>query len=420
MKAMRKNLRKNIKKKKAASKKISKKTAKTSAKVALKLTSKAPKIKSQAPVVTQKKHPLVSSAKSSNFHKVREIVVWVLAGIMVLGGFLTLAFGTKEKSPDASSSFQNKLHEVAVLNSEENKNAVTLVATGDILLARYVELKMRNLGDYTYPFQKIGNFLSNADIAFGNLETPFFPGRNVQTDVMTFRGDLAGVKGLQYAGFDVLSIANNHTMNYQVPGLTTTLQELKKANILASGGGKNVETAHSPVIVDVRGKKIAFLSYIDPNIPPKIHGITMGNYPGLARMDTDDVKNDIKNTIGKADAIVVSMHAGIEYSKKPTKFQQEFARAAIDAGASVVIGHHPHVVQPVEYYGNGVIFYSLGNFVFDQFFSPDVQTGLVAKFTFTDGAKPAVELLPVKIEGVQPRILEGEEGNVALKRMGVM
>lgn len=416
MKAMRKSVKKKSNKKKVTSKLVVKKKAKGSV-----------KIKSQAPVLLPKTLPIIESKVSrfasvtgKRFSKTREILIWSLVAIVVVGGLSVLAFGGKNTSAQKESNLQKKIHQSAALNATSKDDEVTLIATGDVMLARYVELKMRKLGDYTYPFQKSAEFLKSADITFGNLETPFFPGRNVQTNAMTFRADLAGVQGLQFAGYDVMSIANNHVMNYQVSGLTSTLVELKKANILASGGGKNEETARSPIIVEVKGKRVAFLSYVDSNIPPKIHGITMGNYPGIARMDVDDVKVDIKNALTKADIVVVSMHAGNEYSKKATKIQTDFAHTAIDAGAAVVIGHHPHVVQPVENYGNGVILYSLGNFVFDQFFSADVQTGLVARITFGDDNNPSVELFPVKIEGVQPRVLEGQEGEVVMQQLGVM
>lgn len=328
---------------------------------------------------------------------------------------------SQEKIPQAS--VPTLLQESRILkinNFFKQEPPFTLIATGDILLARFVEQKMRTLKDYTYPFQRVADFLKSADITFGNLETPLLSGKNVPKNSMTFRGDPEGVKGLLYAGYDVLSVANNHTMNYQIPGLTSTLQELKKANILASGGGKNQDIAHTPAIVEAKGKKIAFYSYVDSSIPPGFHGEAKWNKPGIAAMNIEVVKNDVKNALTFADFVIVSMHAGKEYTRQPTRFQQDFAHAAIDAGASVVIGHHPHWVQPVEYYGNGIIFYSLGNFVFDQFFSEDVQTGLVVKIILKSGEKPEAELFPVKIEQTQPRILEGEEKERQLQRLGLM
>jgi len=367
---------------------------------------------------TQKKRPMKKAVSKKEIKKyARSVFIWAFIIAVVFAALSFLASRSFSQNADTRGGQQSL--QVATLNLLGLEKPVTLIATGDILPARYVELKMRNLNDYTYPFKKTADFLKDADITFGNLESPLLPGKNVPKGSMTFRADPEAVQGLLFAGYDVISVANNHAMNYQVPGLTSTIQALKKAGILYAGGGKNIDFAHTPAIVEVNGRKIAFYAYNDNSIPPKYHGEAKINEPGIARMDIEAVKNDVKNALNYADIVVVSMHAGKEYVREPTQFQKDFAHAAIDAGASVVIGHHPHWVQPVEYYKNGVIFYSLGNFVFDQFFSEDVQTGLIAKISFNSGEQPAVKLFPVKIDNTQPRILEGEEKEKVLKRLGL-
>ncbi len=409
----------------AMRRKVSKK--KTAGKIAKKITPRGRTVNTRKISHAQQK-PLSTPQQKvvpiahASFSRIREIIVWTFVVAAVFGA-LSIISSNSQPQTGESSSFQKKLEQVATLSLLSDDDPVTFIATGDILLARYVELRMRQLNDYTYPFHKVADFLKSADITFGNLETPLLPGRNVPTGSMTFRGDLEGVKGLLFAGYDVLSVANNHTMNYQIPGLTSTLQTLKEAGILASGGGKDQNTAYTPVIIEAKGKKIAFYSYVDSNIPPGFHGEAKADKPGIARMDIEGVKNDVKNALENlgADYVVVSMHAGAEYKFDPTKFQKDFAHAAIDAGASAVIGTHPHVIEPVEYYGNGVIFYSLGNFVFDQFFSEDVQNGLVAKLQFPieEGEKVTAEVFPVRIEKGQPRLMEGEEKAVILKKLGL-
>lgn len=372
--------------------------------------------KSQS-VPQQKAMPVVHAS----FSRIREIIVWTVIVAAVFGVLSVLSSYSQSSENKEPSSFQRKLEQVATLSLLNDDDPITLIATGDILLARYVELRMRQLNDYTYPFHKIADFLKSADITFGNLETPLLPGKNVPKDSMTFRGDLKGVQGLLFAGYDVLSIANNHTMNYQIPGLTSTLQTLKEAGILASGGGKNQDVAYTPAIVEAKGKKIAFYSYVDSSIPPGFHGEAKDGKPGIARMDIAAVKNDVKNALENlgADFTVVSMHAGKEYKWEPTKFQKDFAHAACDAGASVVIGHHPHWMQPVEYYGNCIIFYSLGNFVFDQMWSEETQLGLVAKVSFNEDEKPTAEIFPVRIVKGQPQLMEGAEKEAILKKLGL-
>ncbi len=353
---------------------------------------------------------------SSSFN-VRSIFIWTgifAFSFVVLALFIAYSGNTNKQLVQTSG-----LNALEIGDEDVDEDTITLIATGDVLLARYVEQRMRATGDYTLPFAKAAEFLKNADITFGNLETPLLSGATTPKDSTTFRADPKAIKGLLLAGYDVMSIANNHTMNYQIPGLTSTLKALKQAGILSSGGGKNQDAAHTPAVFETKEKRIAFLSYVDPKIPPRNYGIATFNTPGLASMDIEAMKNDVKNAVEAYDIVVVSMHSGTEYKKEPTQFQKDFAHAAIDSGASVVIGAHPHVVQPVEYYGDGVIFYSLGNFVFDQFFSQDVQTGLVARITFEDDEKPAVELFPVKIETTQPRILEGSEREEMLKKLGL-
>lgn len=349
----------------------------------------------------------------------RGIIVWSLVLIVLFAVFSLLAQPSDSSEP---SSLREKLAEVATLNLLSDEKPITLIATGDILPARFVERRMRQTGDYTLPFQNTADFLKSADITFGNLETPILPGRNTPQNSTTFRGDPESLKGLLFAGFDVLSLANNHTMNYQIPGLTSTIQELKKAGIAYAGGGKNTDAAHTPPIIRAKDKRIAFYAYVDPAIGGYL-GFATQNQAGISKMDIEGVKNDVKNGLDSnwhaADMVIVSMHAGKEYTRQPTQFQKDFAHAACDAGASVVIGHHPHWVQPVEYYGDCIIFYSLGNFVFDQMWSEETQLGLVAKISFDEDEKPSAKLFPVKIEKTVPRILEGEEKSVVLTKLGL-
>lgn len=364
-----------------------------------------------------------------SFARFRSLIVW---SFMLVAVFAVLSIVSGGGTADSKKSpIQQKLAQVSTLTLGENADKaafssnvdddgpVVLIATGDLMLARYTEQRMRDLGDYTFPFQKVAAFLNSADVTMGNLETPFFPGRTVPKDSMVFRADLDASKGLVFGGYDVVSLANNHTMNYQVPGLTSTIQELKRANILYSGAGKNLDGAHTPVIIEVNGKKVAFYAYNDQNIPPKRHGEATPTTPGIAKMDIESVKNDVKNALNFADAVIVSMHSGREYNPEPTAFQKEFAHAAIDAGATAVVGTHPHIVEPVEFYKDGVIFYSLGNFVADQFFSEDVQLGLAVKIMIDPGKPVQVEFFPVKIDKTQPRILEGDEREKALEKMGL-
>ncbi|MBP9718579.1 CapA family protein [Candidatus Gracilibacteria bacterium] len=367
----------------------------------------------------------IAQSKSSEhvFYRVRTFVGWMFV-IVGLVGIVALISNTASSVTNGTASvFNRKSSDISFFGAPENKK-ITIVATGDILFARYVETQMRKRNDYTWPFKNVATFLNNADITFGNLETPILPGKTTPTSSTTFRSDAQSVDGLAYAGYDVISVSNNHTMNFKEGGLLNAIAELNKRNIKPIGGGVNQDAAHAPAIIEVNGKKVAFYAYTDPGIPGYL-GFVKGDQAGIARMDIETVKNDVANAKRVADIVIVSMHAGVEYKHTPTKFQQDFAHAAIDAGASVVIGHHPHVTESVERYGNGVIMYSLGNFVFDQYFSQDVRTGLVAKITLDTNAKPEnmvhVEFYPSVTDNlsVQPRILDGEERVKTLEKFGL-
>ena len=392
---------------------------------------------------------IVKKAFSTNpnqiLFKIRTFVGWsamvtlVFAGLSILSDYSTTG---------GDSKFNNKNVQASVLTGDSGlkanpsieKNApvvtpapvnsvavvpqkddVTLMAVGDVMLARFVEKKIRTSKDYTYPFVNVKDILSTADITFANLETLFFPGSTTPTGSYTFRADKESIAGLTAAGFDVLSLANNHTMNYRVPGLQTTLEALMGAGIKGVGAGQNIAEANTPVYVTVKGRKIAFLAYNDATIAPRRHGEATEDTAGIAKLDVEQMKKSVAEAKANgADFIVVSMHAGIEYRKAPSLVQKEFAHAAIDAGASVVIGHHPHIVQEVERYGKGIIMYSLGNFVFDQLFSEDVKTGLFARITLKGDGTVGAEFSPVSNEKtLQPRILEGQIRVDLLGKLGV-
>ena len=122
-------------------------------------------------------------------------------------------------------------------------------------------------------------------------------------------------------------------------------------------------------------------------------------------LDADRMTADVKGMLGRADVVTVSMHAGWEYNRRPNPWQQKFARAAIDAGASIVVGHHPHVTQPVESYANGIVFYSLGNLVFDQVQRKETQRGAIADVRFMGNRIAGYGMIPIEIVRTVPRVV---------------
>jgi poly-gamma-glutamate synthesis protein (capsule biosynthesis protein) len=300
------------------------------------------------------------------------------------------------------------------VSDEGNDGKVTLFAVGDIMLSRVVEQKMMEKNDWKYPFLMTAEITSKADLAFGNLETTIYPGKVIQSGSFTFRADPKALEGLTYAGFDVLSLANNHTMNFGYSGMESTVANLDRAGISHVGGGIGKENIHAPVIREVKGVKFGFLAYTYAR-DEQYHD---GTLFGTAYADIGEMQAQVSELQKSADVVIVSMHMGTEYATTPHVTQTKFARAAIDAGAALVIGHHPHVVQTFEKYKDGYIIYSLGNFVFDQMWSEETRLGAVAEITFRDGMIKEIKFIPVKIfDYAQPQFFEGEQAEMIKGRL---
>jgi len=292
----------------------------------------------------------------------------------------------------------------------------TLVAVGDILLGRSLGTLMEETGDYTMAFQHIEPELQAADIAFANLEGPFCGEPPYYGSGMVFRVRPAAVAGLVHAGIDVLSVANNHFANGGDACMQFSLDLAHRNGIATAGAGMSYGEAHRPAILVRHGVRFAFLgyTYADRNdTPDATHGVIAGRNP-------ERVREDVAAARRVADVVIVSLHDGTEYAARVAPETVEFCHAAIDAGAAVVLGHHPHVPQRMEHYHDGWIFYSLGNFVFQQYTPPEVQTAIMARVTFSGARVERVEATPLVIEWHStPRLATRAEGAPILQRIGL-
>jgi poly-gamma-glutamate capsule biosynthesis protein CapA/YwtB (metallophosphatase superfamily) len=294
--------------------------------------------------------------------------------------------------------------------------STTIVAVGDILLGRSLGVLMEQTGDPSLPFAGISRELTSADITFGNLEGPFCGEPPYPSAGMVFRVRPSAVAGLQRAHFNVMSVANNHFENGGDACMRFSLEHLRLAGIATTGAGVTYEDAHAPAIVVRNRVRFAFLGYtyaLRNDEPGATHPVIAGRNP-------ESVRRDVRAALARADAVIVSVHDGTEYTARVAPETVEFAHAAIDAGASVVLGHHPHVPQRVEMYHGGWIFYSLGNFVFQQTRPPETRTALMARLTFSGAALVRAEALPVVIEWhSRPRLASAEESTPILSRIGL-
>lgn len=293
------------------------------------------------------------------------------------------------------------------LPAPPEKKIVSLAFVGDIMLNRRVEMMMMANGDYRFPFLKIAKDLTDTDLLFGNLEGPISDKGTKVGSIYSFRASPEAIEGLEFAGFDVLSLANNHSFDYGKEALQDTFSLLEDAGIDYVGAGSNSEKAFGLLIREVNGLKVGYLAYT--NLGPKTWRAGQSS-PGLAWVNEDsfaELKKNISLARARSDVLIVSIHAGEEYIKDPSSFQVNFSRLAIDSGADIVIGHHAHVTQKSEEYNGGYIFYGLGNFVFDQSFSNQTMQGQMIKVLVENGK--IKEVLPVDVklnESFQPEIVD--------------
>lgn len=318
------------------------------------------------------------------------------------------------------------------LRQNQNKPEVTFLAVGDMMFSRTVADKIPNhQNDAGYPFVPLSELLLSTDFNFGNLESPISGNKlNAQPGELTFNAPELITGALKRYNFTVLGIANNHILDQGAEGLNHTVATLHEAGIQTVGAGKTTAQAWQSAIVEKQGVKIGFLaaSYAAFNDG----GVATSEL--VARTQhLEHLKSSVSALKAQADLVVVAMHDGVEYTRTPNSAQQKFARAAIDAGADLVIGSHPHWIQTLEQYQGKYIFYSLGNFIFDQEWSRETKEGLALKITVKkDGVQsliqgnrtPAtvkqIELIPVIIEDYStPRLASPEETAKILQKINV-
>ncbi len=262
---------------------------------------------------------------------------------------------------------------------------VSLVAVGDILFARYLPDKtLSRVSERRRPFADVAHILERADIVFGNVESPVTvqPKKFSVFRTLTFRAEPGDMRTLAAAGFDVVSLANNHAYDMGIKRVAETRRNVEAAGLVAIGAGATEAIARRPGLIEKNGIRIAILAWT-----VWLKGQKGANRDGAVAL----VRNrHLRGTLGpeiarvrrelSPDFVVVSLHWGIEYEPHPGSTQRRNARALIDAGADLILGHHPHVVQDFERYKHGIIVYSLGNFLFDN---PELRQRRSAIFAAT-------------------------------------
>ncbi|MDI3281201.1 MAG: CapA family protein, partial [Bacillota bacterium] len=288
--------------------------------------------------------------------------------------------------------------------------ALRLAFVGDVQLARGLRTMQTRYGP-DYPFALVAERLAAADLAVANLESPLGSrGAPVPGKGIWFQAPGEAVEALVRSGIDAVTLANNHSLDYGPESFWETLAILHGAGIHTFGGGVNPEEARRPLLLEVEGLRLALLGYSQFAdlifTPGGLPFAAAPGRPGLAPLHPAEAMADVRAARRQADLVVVYLHWGEEYRSSPTPEQVRLGRALIDAGADLVIGSHPHVLQGLEVYGRGVIAYSLGNFVMDQTeeLHPAAVESLILEAVVTRSGVQRVEVVPAALTGFRPRL----------------
>lgn len=289
-------------------------------------------------------------------------------------------------------------------------------AVGDLMLDASARETMDEEG-YDYPFALTKKYFGTADIVFANLEGPLTNGgKRDRKKRFIFRSPPRKVAlALKRAGIDIVSLANNHSLDYGAEGLSDTAFALDQQNILYVGAGKNIKAARNFEVINANGHDVAFLAY---NLTFPDYSWARQRRPGTAFGHEKFIRQDVKQARQHADIVVVSFHWGREVKTKLRPYQPWLARVAIDSGASLVLGHHPHILQGVEVYKGGLIIYSLGNYAFGSF-SKRTTRSAVAQITFRDNKFHQLRMVPLNVDNTQvlfqPTPIKGKAADKVVK-----
>lgn len=308
-----------------------------------------------------------------------------------------------------------------------NNNIVKIAFVGDILLhSNYNKFALEK--EPSSVFEKICNVLSDADLRFGNLESVL----SKKGDPIYGKGCLVGdekyISALKKVGFDVLSLANNHSFDFGIEAYEDMSLNLQKVGIDTVGTGRNLEESRKMIVVSVNNFLLGFIAYSSKTNNGRNYASDVS--PGVAPLEEEYIVEDIKKYKKDVDYLIVSLHWGIEHSPDPTPDQISLAHTIIDAGAKIVVGNHPQILQGIERYNGGLVMYSLGNFCHSDYYWEGPQRTYQFKLKAADkeSIMVKVELSKSKIECIdiiplwindrgQPEICEGGRSNAILQKL---
>ena len=306
-------------------------------------------------------------------------------------------------------AFADENCQISLVSEKDNSTPLFIGGVGDMMVGRGVqELLIYHKDGLNQVFADTLPILQNTDFIIGNLEGAITSSEEIFEKTYNFKFDRRVLPHLKNAGFDYLMINNNHVFDYGVQGFLDSLDALREAGIPTSGVGKNFDAASAFYFTKLKNQDLAVISV--GNYPSERSGFDGAEYvatesgPGVL-WNNEKIFEDIKQLKNQGKLVVVSVHDGYEYETQPYKKQREFAEKLIDAGASLVLETHTHVLQQIESYKDGIIAYGLGNFIFPGMEEmPGATESLVFRVGFVDGKPIYVEPYPCEIDGTQVRL----------------
>lgn len=291
---------------------------------------------------------------------------------------------------------------------------LALLIGGDIMLGGRCKPAIAEYGP-DYPFAAVLPLLRRASIVLGNLEGPFARLAHKVDRNYSYRVNPALAGALARAGIHVVTLANNHLLDCGRAGVTETIEALKEADVAPLGAGPDATAAHAPVIKQAGRWKVGLLGYYW-----NARCAATADSPGCAMDTREALEADIQGLRDRVDRIVVTFHWGIPYDREPQPMDVAKAHFAIECGAHAVIGHHPHVIQPIEVYRGCPIVYSVGNFAFGS--GNSQAEGMLVGLRFDQG-RTGIDLYPLYVKNrdrrvhYQPKVLAGASGTRLLRRL---
>ncbi|MEH6936888.1 CapA family protein [Bacillus sp. JJ664] len=300
------------------------------------------------------------------------------------------------------------------ITTKKAQKPITITLAGDIMFEGKIESQINKYG-VDYPFKYVSPYFKQSDLTYVNLETSISKRGKAENKQFTFRADPSIVKGIKNSGIDIVSLANNHSLDYGKTALMDTIDNAKKANIGTVGAGKNTKEAFSAQYRTINGKKVAILGF--SRVLPEASWFASTNKAGIASAyTTNPMMQYVKTAVKYSDYTIIMIHWNKERKDYPEDYARQLGKQFIDAGVDAVIGGHSHTLMGTEMYKGAPIYYSLGNFIFDGANDQKGQESMIVKLTLENN-KVKSSIIPLKITNGIPRPVNNSYNQTIINKL---